>query len=161
MTEIIKEYEPQYQSEIINFILQIQQQEFHIPITRADQPDLNDIPHFYQTENGNFWMAIDKGAVVGTISLLDIGNSQGVLRKLFVKADYRGKEHHTAKLLLQQLMEWAREHRISEIYLGTTDKFLAAHRFYEKNHFTSITKERLPKTFPLMKVDTIFYQFLF
>ncbi|MBU2699566.1 GNAT superfamily N-acetyltransferase [Sporomusaceae bacterium BoRhaA] len=161
MTEIIKEYEPQYKSEIINFILEIQQQEFHIPITQADQPDLNDIPHFYQSKSGNFWMAIDKGAVVGTISLLDIGNNQGVLRKLFVKADHRGKEHHAAKLLLQQLMEWAREHRISEIYLGTTDKFLAAHRFYEKNHFTSITKERLPKTFPLMKVDTIFYQFLF
>jgi N-acetylglutamate synthase-like GNAT family acetyltransferase len=161
VTEIIQEYEPQYQSEIINLILEIQQQEFHISITQADQPDLNDIPHFYQSKSGNFWMAIDKGAVVGTISLLDIGNNQGVLRKLFVKADHRGKEHHTAKLLLQQLMEWAREHRISEIYLGTTDKFLAAHRFYEKNHFTAITKERLPKTFPLMKVDTIFYQFLF
>lgn len=161
MTEIIKEYEPQYKSEIMDFILQIQQQEFHIPITQADQPDLNDIPHFYQSKKGNFWVAVDEGCILGTISLLDIGNNQGVLRKLFVKADHRGKEHHTAKSLLQQLMEWAKEHGISEIYLGTTDKFLAAHRFYEKNHFTSINKENIPKSFPLMKVDTIFYQFLF
>lgn len=44
------------------------------------------------------------------------------------------------------------------IYLGTTKKYLAAHRFYEKNAFRNIAKDGLPKTFSLVYVDTIFYQ---
>ena len=46
---------------------------------------------------------------------------------------------------------------IREIYLGTTPKFLAAHRFYEKNGFAEIGKESLPEAFPIMSVDTKFY----
>jgi N-acetylglutamate synthase-like GNAT family acetyltransferase len=55
-------------------------------------------------------------------------------------------------------MSWASEHNIQAIYLGTTEKFLAAHRFYEKNKFTQISKELLPERFPIMKVDTRFYE---
>ncbi|HYE81115.1 MAG TPA: GNAT family N-acetyltransferase [Clostridia bacterium] len=118
---------------------------------------LSDIPSFYQTGGGNFWAAMCNGQVVGTIALIDIGNNQGVLRKMFVKAAYRGRVYNTAELLLSMLILWAREHSIYEIYLGTTDKFLAAHRFYEKKGFTRIAKETLPDTFSIMKVDTRFY----
>jgi len=76
---------------------------------------------------------------------------------MFVKAAYRGRVYNTAELLLSMLILWAREHSIYEIYLGTTDKFLAAHRFYEKKGFTRIAKETLPDTFSIMKVDTRFY----
>ena len=154
---IIKEYQEEYKNEIIELILDIQQNEFHIPISKEDQPDLNDIANFYQAQNGNFWVAISDGYVVGTISLLDIGNNQGALRKMFVKSAYRGSRYNTARLLLQQLTAWSAAHNIVNIYLGTTAKFLAAHRFYEKNKFLQIAKESLPKAFPVMKVDTIFY----
>jgi N-acetylglutamate synthase-like GNAT family acetyltransferase len=159
MKEIrIKEYTPDYQDAIIDLILSIQREEFKIPITKEDQPDLSDIPNFYQSENGNFWVALCSNEVVGTISLIDIGNHQGALRKMFVKADYRGSSYNASKMLLQKLITWAREYNYSEIYLGTTEKFLAAHRFYEKNNFIQIAKETLPEPFPIMKVDTRFYQ---
>jgi hypothetical protein len=41
----------------------------------------------------------------------------------------------------------------------TTQKFLAAHKFYEKNGFMEIRKNQLPDTFPIMKVDSKFYKF--
>jgi N-acetylglutamate synthase-like GNAT family acetyltransferase len=154
----IKEYSPEYLDEIIELILSIQQAEFKIPITKEDQPDLSDIPNFYQSGTGNFWIALCNNQVIGTISLVDIGNHQGALRKMFVKAPYRGGGYQTASVLLQQLFVWSREHSIREIYLGTTEKFLAAHRFYEKNSFVQIPKEELPDAFPIMKVDTRFYQ---
>jgi N-acetylglutamate synthase-like GNAT family acetyltransferase len=47
---------------------------------------------------------------------------------------------------------------VKEIYLGTTDKFRAAHRFYEKNGFNEIAEYNLPGNFPVMEVDTKFYQ---
>ena len=37
--------------------------------------------------------------------------------------------------MLDTLLRWCGEHAIDEVYLGTTAKFLAAHRFYEKNGF--------------------------
>ena len=155
---IIKQYTKDYMEDVIKLILDIQQKEFNVPITREDQPDLSDVENFYQSGNGNFWLAFYNNQVVGTISLVDIGNRQGALRKMFVKADFRGSNYNTAKLLLTELFTWAKEHNFQEIYLGTTEKFLAAHRFYEKNNFRQIAKETLPNAFPLVKIDTRFYK---
>ena len=50
-----------------------------------------------------------------------------------------------------------RARRIEEIYLGTNEEFLAAHRFYEKHGFAEIPREHLPSKFPVMAVDSKFY----
>jgi GNAT superfamily N-acetyltransferase len=81
------------------------------------------------------------------------------LRKMFVDALFRGDGTKTAKKLLRTLISWSENHGIKEIFLGTTQKFLAAHKFYEKNGFMKIPKSELPDTFPIMKVDSKFYQF--
>lgn len=154
---LIREYSNEYQEQVIDLILNIQRGEFKIDITKDDQPDLSDIPDFYQ-KGGNFWVALHKKQVVGTIALINIGNQQGALRKMFVKAEYRGKDYGIAKQLLLKLRTWAKDRNMREIYLGTTEKFLAAHRFYEKNEFVAIAKEQLPAAFPIMKVDTRFYK---
>jgi N-acetylglutamate synthase-like GNAT family acetyltransferase len=130
-----------------------------VPITAAEQPDLQQIPDFYQKDNGNFWLAITDAGVVGTIALLDIGHQQGALRKMFVHRDYRGKEHGTGQLLLNTLLAWAQQKEYAEIYLGTTEKFLAAHRFYEKNNFKEVIVDELPTQFPRMAVDVKFYRY--
>jgi len=159
-TIAIQDYSPEYQDAVIDLILDIQQNEFNIPIQKEDQPDLSDIPNFYQSGKGNFWIATVNHQVVGTISLLDIGDNRVALRKLFVKPAYRGSRYNTAKRLLLQIFQWSEENQIKEIYLGTTAKFLAAHRFYEKNGFSQIVKEDLPSAFPIMKVDSKFYKYI-
>jgi N-acetylglutamate synthase-like GNAT family acetyltransferase len=151
-------YSKTFKAGIINLIVDIQRNEFGIPITAEDQPDLLNIPDYYQNKNGNFWVALHKERVVGTIALLDIGNRQGALRKMFVHHLFRGEESETAKMLLNELLNWTEEKDFREIYLGTTAKFLAAHRFYEKNRFLEIKKEDLPDRFPIMTVDTKFYK---
>ena len=118
-----------------------------------------DIPNFYQRNNGNFWIAKSEDLVIGTISLLDIGNDQSALRKMFVNKNYRGKELGVAKKLLQTLLGWATTKSVKEIFLGTTEKFKAAHRFYEKSGFEEINKNELPERFPIMSVDVKFYRF--
>ncbi|MEN6386453.1 MAG: GNAT family N-acetyltransferase [Phycisphaerales bacterium] len=155
---LITKYADKYRKDVIDLILSIQQKEFNIPITKEDQPDLSDIANFYQSGNGNFWVAFNNGKVVGTIALINLGNHQGVLRKMFVKATFRGSKYNVAKSLLHQLIIWSSEHDLYEIYLGTTEKFLAAHRFYEKNGFVQVDKVLLPDTFPFMQVDTSFYK---
>jgi GNAT superfamily N-acetyltransferase len=103
-------------------------------------------------------VALSGATVVGTISVLDIGNAQGALRKMFVRREYRGAEFDVAIRLLDTLIEWCGRRSIREIYLGTAAKFLAAHRFYAKNGFVEIEKSELPPTFPVMAVDTKFYK---
>jgi len=159
MNSLIRPFCLDDEQQIVDLIVSIQQREFNIPITADDQPDLLDIPDYYQKNRGNFWVALHNEDVVGTISLLDIGNGQSALRKMFVHQHYRGPEKGTARNLLKTLLDWATSKRLREIYLGTTPHFLAAHRFYEKNGFTEISKEDLPKTFPIMEVDTKFYKY--
>ncbi|MET1255362.1 GNAT family N-acetyltransferase [Aliikangiella maris] len=97
---------------IMNLILDIQQNEFGLPITANEQKDLSEIDDFYIKEGGNFWVAIVDGGIVGTIAL---------------------------------------------IYLGTTEKFLAAHQFYRKHGYAEINRELLPQGFPIMQVDKLFF----
>jgi GNAT superfamily N-acetyltransferase len=144
---------------VIDLILPIQREEFGIAITAEDQPDLAAIPAFYQSGKGDFWVARHDGKVVGTIGLKDIGNDQAALRKMFVAAPFRGREFGVAAKLLGRLIEEARERGLREIFLGTTDLFLAAHRFYEKHGFVEIDKAELPDSFLFMAVDTKFYVF--
>lgn len=155
----IHEYAELYKQEVISLILNIQQKEFNIPITIEEQPDLMDIPEFYQIEKGNFWVATFEGAVVGTIALLDIGHSQGGLRKMFVDEKYRGKTYAVGQALLDTLFIWTEEMKYKEIFLGTTRKFIAAQKFYVKNGFTEIEKASLPSQFPIMPVDVKFYKY--
>jgi len=156
---IVKQYSNEYQAQVVDLILHIQQQEYNIPITKNGQPDLFKIEEFYQTGNGNFWVAIYNDIVVGTISLLDIGDNRVALRKMFVDKNYRGATFKTASLLLNTAIKWAKEHSVEAIYLGTTPQFIAAHRFYEKNGFTSINPGELPESFPILQVDKLFYRY--
>lgn len=143
---------------VISLILPIQQAEFGIPITRDDQPDLQDPPASYRRGSGNFWVALDGERVVGTIALLDIGARQAALRKMFVAASHRGAAQGIAARLLATLVLWCQSRGVREVFLGTTDRFHAAHRFYEKNGFVEIARGALPAGFPVMAVDTKFYR---
>jgi putative acetyltransferase len=151
-------YLDKYKEDVIELILNIQQNEFQVPITINDQPDLLMIPEFYFKGNGHFWVAIEDEKVVGTIALIDCGDGVGTIRKMFVKAEFRGKEYGVGQNLLETLETWATNHDINHLYLGTVEKLKAAMRFYERNGYTSIAKENLPSVFPLMKVDTHFYE---
>lgn len=156
---VIRPYDAVHQDQIFDLILPTQHEEFSIPITRQDQPDLEQIPDFYQKGAGNFWIALGGSVVVGTIGLKDIGNHQVALRKMFVRSDYRGKDKGVAKQLLERAIAWVRENKVTDVFLGTTAQFLAAHRFYEKSGFEEIDVAQLPASFPVMKVDTKFYRY--
>jgi putative acetyltransferase len=155
----IKPYTADYQPQVIALILGIQQSEFGIPITITDQPDLLTIETFYQTNRGEFWCAVtETGQVVGTIALIDVGENFGTIRKMFVHADYRGRELAVATALLQTLEAHARAGGMKTLYLGTLDILTAAQRFYAKNCYALVEAAKLPETFPRMRLDNRFFR---
>ncbi len=76
---------------------------------------------------------------------------------MFVHKEFRGQPHNTAYHLLSTAEDWARSHEVKRIFLGTTERFLAAHRFYEKHNYQEIEAQALPNNFPIMAVDKKFY----
>lgn len=143
---------------VIAHILSIQQGEFAVPVTAEDQPDLRAVAEVYQSGTGGFWVATMEGRIVGTIGLIGFGNGEGALRKMFVAAEARGREHGVAARLLDMLIAHARAVGIAGITLGTIERLHAARRFYEKNGFVEIAPDDLPQGFPRMPVDTHFYR---
>ena len=121
----------------------------------ADQPDLLDIPQHYGAKDSKFWIALDGPALIGTTGFVDLGSKQGLLRKMFVRSDYRGAG--VALLLLDNALAWARDRGFSEMYLGTNSKFHAAQRFYEKHGFTPLAPESLPASVPRLNLRDRFY----
>ncbi len=91
----IMPYSDEHREGIHDLILPIQQEEFDIPITYEDQPDLQDIFGFYRHGKGEFWVAVFGPEIVGSIALVDIGNDQAALRKMFVKKNI--EELHMAQ----------------------------------------------------------------
>ena len=155
----IKKYDDSNKNQIIELILQIQTKEFNLPVSIKDQPDLEKIPEVYQKDNGNFWIALDEEKVIGTIGLIDLGNNQTAIKKMFLMEKYRGTG--ISKMLLDVAIEFCKKNGIAEIYLGTTSSYLAAHRFYEKNGFLEIKKDIMPIAYDVHEVETKFYRYRF
>ena len=73
----LRPWEPADRDEVIALIIGIQRGEFNLPITPSDQPDLADIARFYRAGGGEFWVAIYRGSVVGTIAALKSKDRRG------------------------------------------------------------------------------------
>jgi N-acetylglutamate synthase-like GNAT family acetyltransferase len=151
-----------YCKQIQELILPIQQIEFNVPVTLEGQPDLLDIETNYHKDGGGFWAALDKSKpegsqMAGTIALINAGQHIGVIRKMFVRKEYRGKQSGIGQNLLNTLISYCKTHEITDLYLGTVEILKAAHRFYEKNGFQEISVEELPAVFPRMMADNKFY----
>lgn len=151
----IEPYQQQYQQQIIDLILHIQNEEAGIGLSLEEQPDLLDIPLHYEKNGGEFWIAVEKNEVIGTIALMNCGNGNGVLKKFFVRADWRNRKLGLA--LYHTLLERARKDGCRQLVLDTPSVAKASHRFYERAGFQRITKEELPFPYEYPDRDSLLY----
>ncbi|MCD7821844.1 MAG: GNAT family N-acetyltransferase [Clostridiales bacterium] len=139
----------QYQQQTIDLILHIQNDEAKIALPLEEQPDLLDIPRCYEQKGGGFWLAVENGEVIGTFAFMNYGGGNAVLKKFFVRADWRSKGVGLA--LYETVLAHLREHGYRLALLDTPAVAVASHRFYERAGFVRITKEQLP--FPYQYPD--------
>lgn len=104
-----------------------------------------------------YWITFDNNKVIGTIGIVCFKKKFGVLKSMFVKKEYRGKSLGISNILLNEFFDYCKEENIDHIYLGTMTQFKAAHKFYEKNGFKRINKNKLPSGFINNQIDDIFY----
>jgi N-acetylglutamate synthase-like GNAT family acetyltransferase len=153
----IVDYNPEFQPRIDAMMARIQE-EFAEQITSRHSTVLPDV---YQLPGQKYWVALSGENVIGTIGLVLYGKNNGVVKRMMVDPAYRGNRFPTAQTLLDTAFDWAREHGVKEIYLGTMQQFVAAQKFYLKNGFEEIPEKKLPSDYPPNPMDTLFYKLVF
>ena len=145
--------------DIMQMVNHIQTYEFHIQLTPSVNENLSDIPRYFAGKGSqiNFWCALDDNdKVIGCLGLAQLGKKDGELKKFFIVHEYRGLG--IAQALFDSALAQAKEDKMQQLFLGTTDKFHAAHRFYRRNQFEVIKKSELPKAMKVCDVDTCFFR---
>ena len=151
----IETYSGKFDDEIINLILSIQNDEAKIGLSLQEQPDLLDIHRSYQQSGGEFWIALSDGVVIGTIGLMLKKDHCAVMKKFFVKKEFRSKKIGLA--LYNELLKYAISKEVHNIILDTPAVAHASHRFYEKAGFYRISTEELPVPYSYPDRDSILY----
>lgn len=146
----IEPYKEEYQYEINKMLSEIST-EFETSIFTDDQP-------IEKIKYDKYWVAQEGQKTIGTVAIVLIENKYAILKNMFVKKDFRGKNFEVSQRLLLTALNWCNSENIPNIYLGTMKQFIAAQRFYEKNGFHKIEKNQLPEKFILNPLDTVFYE---
>lgn len=154
--------EPFYSSlkqQVIDTILYVQNVEFKVGISLEDQPDLLDIERHYVVPGGQFWVAMTTDRrVVGTIGLQAKPDGIGILKKLFVLAEYRGKQSQCAAKLFGALIEFARSSGMQTLVLDTPSVATRSHAFYKANGFREIPQAEIPVKYDYPDRNSLFFR---
>lgn len=151
----IETYRKKYKDDIISLILDIQNNESHINLSLQERPDLLDISRCYQQEGGEFWIALSGNKVVGTIGLMLKEQNCAVMKKFFVKKEFRSQKIGLA--LYNELLKFAKNAGVQCIILDTPSVAQVSHKFYEKSGFRKISSIELPISYSYPDRNSILY----
>ncbi len=148
-------YREGFKQQVIDLILHIQNEEAKINLALQQQPDLLDIKDSYISRGGEFLVAIENGAVIGTIAFMNYGDHNAVLKKFFVQAEYRSQGIGLA--LYKKLLGVLVEQGYKKVLLDTPAVAVKSHHFYEKAGFKMISKQELPFHYEYPDRDSLLY----
>jgi N-acetylglutamate synthase-like GNAT family acetyltransferase len=145
----IKEFESQYQSQVLELIDTLLRQQGVIPndSKKIDDEDLFHIPDVY-TGRGKFWVAVENGMVVGTVAIRDTGGQKAKLNRMFVRQELHGTG--LGQELLNTAISFAKQQGFIELFLNSHISMKRAHHFYEKNGFKKTGEKQDSYTYTLV-----------
>jgi RimJ/RimL family protein N-acetyltransferase len=129
---VIEEYSDDYKEQARDLIFDVYENEMN-KFSKSGRLDLNNIQESYQKGNGNFWVALYGGKVVGTIGLTNQGEGVAGLHRFCVAKEFRGKG--LSGELFHNFIKFALAHGYKKVFLGTWEGAKAANNFYVKNGF--------------------------
>lgn len=154
----IAAYDDRFRDEIIDLVLHVQNAEYGVGISIDEQEDILAIEASYLEPGGNFWVALNEdGAVVGCIGLQKKSDQVAVLKKFFVYADYRGKEHGVGSALYEALLRFARQQTLVTLLLDTPSVATRSHSFYRRVGFVEIESDDLPIKYEYPDRDSLLF----
>ncbi len=95
-------------------------------------PDLAEPATVYE----GLWVALSRGAVVGSVALRRLDRTTVELKRMYLRPGLRGRG--VGRKLLRMAVTWSREHKIERITLDTTERMAAARHLYEAQGFARV-----------------------
>lgn len=149
--------DPAESTAVRDLILHVLNHEYGMALTLDELPDLADVHRSYITSGmGQFWVARVDGQVAGCIGVLRLSGADYEVRRMYVRADYRGLG--IAQRLLALLTAWSATSGVRCLYLETNAAWVAAHHIYKKHGFVEVSRSDLPLEFPVVRVATGFFR---
>ncbi len=140
----IKRFQNSDTQEIIDLVLHCQNDGSR-PLLKVDsQPYLLDIENHFFKKGGYFWVAKYNNSIVGSIALLNMGNSVALMKCFFTYEEFRGYPHYLGKKLFSQFMEFVKMNKYRCVCLTTPSNTKRAHNFYLKAGFRKIPTIDMP-----------------
>ena len=94
--------------------------------------DLDDPANAYAA----LWIALDDGAVAGSVALRTIDDDVVELKRMYLEPALRGRG--VGRQLLATALGWARAHDVGRVRLDTSERRVAAQRLYEAHGFRRV-----------------------
>ena len=107
------------------------------------------------SQNNEAQIALSNGKVIGTIGLMVKEKHCAILKKFFVKKEFRSQKIGLA--LYNKLLQYAISNEVRHIILDTPAVAHASYRFYENVVFCRISMEELPVPYSYPDRDSILY----
>jgi GNAT superfamily N-acetyltransferase len=82
------------------------------------------------------WVAVEGGAVVGSVALRDLGGRAVQLKRMYLRPNQRGRG--LGRQLLAVALDWAASHGMRVVRLDTSERMVAAQRLYEAHGFVRV-----------------------
>ena len=142
-------------SQVIDLVLRIQNDEYHVGLSLSDQPDLTHINESYFDSGGAFWVAQENDSIIGCIGFLPLSSEVGVLKKFFVDENFRGKGVSTS--LYKSFITFAKEKGFTTVILDTPSVAKRSHAFYKHVGFQQVSKEDIPVIYEYTDRNSLFF----
>lgn len=124
-------------------ICSIMQDEFVESARDYATDDLEDTCKHYNGKNEVFFVAEESnGKIVGTVGIKNDTSHTALLRRLFLKKEFRGKGCGTK--LVQQALEFCKKHGYKKVIFRGTDAMEGAYKTCLKNGFQENDIVKLP-----------------
>lgn len=141
-------------AEVVSHILAIQREDVGLLVPIEEQPELHDIEHVYR--GGGFWLAVAGQEIVGTVGIQPYGSS-AVLKKLFVRQDYRGRDG-AAHALHERAVAWATAQSLRAIFLDTPAVARRSHAFYLRKGYRVAARSELPEDYAFPDRESLIFK---
>ena len=133
----LKEFNPNQQKQVKDFILQVWK-EFGFVYMQEYDFDLDDPEKFYIQPGGMFYVLYEGNNIIGTIGIINKNNHVAELKRFYVDINFRKKGYGTQ--LYDKALKFCQKNGIKKIEIETGKAFKQGHKFYISKGF-NILKE--------------------
>ena len=129
----IRRAKSQDTAHVKRLIMGIFEEEFPHDMHAYNYNDLEDISRTYGSSREAFFVAEEKGAIVGTVAIKEDDSKTALLRRIFVAAQSRNKGY--GSLLMKHAIAFAQEHKYHRIIFRGTFRMQKALELCKQHGF--------------------------